>query len=612
MYNIKRKLTDFMCRVRRGTARFPLSVFFAVLLTVTAIVLTHIDHSRISDSTEFFLYWYPITAILLSTALSLWHEEYRSGKSTTVYIIAEAILPCVIILLSRTAGDVSYAPGLYILLGIVVLLVMAVFALPFLHKSGSPSEVSFWNFTVRSISAAAAALLVGGILFGGLSLLLLSLDKLFGLKFSNDMYGDIAAVCFLFVTPILTLQGIPDGQRKYDSSPMKVPGLISTAFRFLFIPLTLAYIVTLYVYAFRILFTWELPQGWISWPVSFSVFAVTALYTLAYPFLFKTGNATEGQNAAQLNSRLTILITRILPLLMLPLLVLMSVGIARRISQYGISILRIYLIFFNLWSYGACAAIAFSHHKRVMWIPLSAVLLFAGLSIFPINVPTFVRDRMTSQLNGILASSSWDGQPMDEDRYNEWLLSLDSESAALADSRLSYLKREFSHRQTDSIINVEVWPGRVADYHSKESDDSATDNVEMVSLSGYDMMPDTIISIPEGAVAFRMIDYSNDIRIDDIADDTLHFSIPAGSESAESPALFNIPLDAWRELSDMNPYGKRPASPLCYSDVSGKHILIVRSFSLYAGRNGGNCNVIGLLFNMQDETHATPTGTSEN
>lgn len=596
MNSIKDILTEFSHRVRRGTARFPLSVLFAAALAVVAIVLNHIDCSNISDSTEFFLYWYPITAIMLSTALSLWYEQHHSRKSLTVYVIAEAIWPGIMAIVSRNASNIAYAPGRYIMMGIVVLLVTAMIVLPFLgRKSG---DVPFWNFTVRSIFAVAAAFVIAGILCGGLCLLLMSFDRLFGLDVSNSLYADIAYVCFLFIAPVLTFQGIPDGQRKYDAVPMKVPGLLAMACRYLFVPLTAAYIVTLYVYALRILFTLVLPRGWVSWPVSFSMFAVTGLFLLAYPFLRNSDDPLPQEEGTRVSRRLTLLITRIFPLLMLPLLVLMSIGIARRISEYGISILRIYLIFFNLWSYAACAAMAFARKRRVMWIPLSAVLLFALLSVFPVNISTFVRERMSAQLNEILDSSSWDGKPMDDDGYRNWLLSLDNETAKKADSRLDYLKREFSRSQTDSIVNSDVWLGRLANSRSEEAE-KASDDSKTLNLYCNGTLPDSIISIPEGAAGFKMIDFSNEVKITDITDDTLHFYVPTDYASFSTPVEFEIPLNRWRELSEKGyPYDIRPSDPLSYTDVTGKYVLIVSNFYLYAGTEGGNCNIHGLFFNL--------------
>lgn len=73
---------------------------------------------------------------------------------------------------SRSAYDKGYAPGLYIMMGIMAVLIMAVPILPFI---GRKDDVPFWNFTIRSAVTVAAALFISGILCGGLCLLLLSL-----------------------------------------------------------------------------------------------------------------------------------------------------------------------------------------------------------------------------------------------------------------------------------------------------------------------------------------------------------------------------------------------------------------------------------------------------
>ena len=599
MKSIGNKIREFVHGVLLGTARFPAAVLFAVVLTVVSIVLDHDDHSALSDSAEFFLYWYPITAIFLSVALTLWYEERRTRGTLMVYVSAELIWLGIMALLSHRNCDMSCAPGNFILLGIMALLIMAVFAMPFLGRSDPDTDVMFWNFTSRIIPAAAVALVVAGILCGGICLLLLSLENLFGLDFSDRLYGDIALVCFLLIMPIITLQGIPGGQYKYDNCPIMLPELIVGAVRYLFVPLTMAYIVTLYVYAARILVTWELPHGWVSWPVSFSMFAVTALFVLTYPYVVRADVGSSNPSGSVAGARLSGLITRWLPLLMLPLLVLMSIGIVRRVSEYGISILRIYLIFFNIWCYVACAAMAFCRSHRIMWIPLSAVALFALLSVFPVNVSTVVRNKLTAQLDEILAGSSWNGQQMDNAAYSEWLRSLDRETAAKADSRLEYLKREFSQSQVEYVIASDVWPGHVSrtDSKAKVTDDGS------ISLSSYQLMSDITIPVPEAATAFIETDGRTDISGRNIINDTLHISLPvvtvteptenSQTEDGNITATFAIPMENLRSASD------GMSAKVCpYNDASGHYTLIIRNFSLSLNgdKDSGSCFINGLIF----------------
>ena len=81
----------------------------------------------------------------------------------------------------------------------------------------------------------------------------------------------------------------------------------------------------------RILVSWELPTGWVSW-------LIVALMTVCIAIQF-------GLYPARLenNKRFDNWIARWMPVLILPLLLLMTIGIVRRFNDYGITVNRLYL-----------------------------------------------------------------------------------------------------------------------------------------------------------------------------------------------------------------------------------------------------------------------------
>ena len=97
--------------------------------------------------------------------------------------------------------------------------------------------------------------------------------------------------------------------------------------------------LVLYIYGIKILVTWELPEGYVTWSVTALVAEVLVVEFFLFPLSEKSLRPLGG------------LIKTALPALTLPLLVLMSVAIGYRINQYGFTTDRLYVLTFNIWCY---------------------------------------------------------------------------------------------------------------------------------------------------------------------------------------------------------------------------------------------------------------------
>ena len=249
MDSLKEKILGLAETVRRGIQRFPLTVVFAFALTVCALIWEYKGYNAISKDWRFFMIWYPATGIALSLSLSLWLEEH-AGKSG--YNIAAALIHLVWIgvsvLLMRHIDTIHYAPYNFAVAALITALALSLVVLSFLKDK---TDVTFWNFSLRSVGAVATALVVSGIVCGGLELLIVAIDKLFGVFVSSHCYSNVAILCFCLLAPILVIQGIPGGTLKHDDEPILMPGLIENAVTKLFMPIAAAYLVTQAVHAYR-------------------------------------------------------------------------------------------------------------------------------------------------------------------------------------------------------------------------------------------------------------------------------------------------------------------------------------------------------------------------
>jgi hypothetical protein len=173
------------------------------------------------------------------------------------------------------------------------------------------------------------------------------------------------------------LANIPDKISKYDKEIAlnKTSKILNL---YILTPLATIYAAILYVYLLKIIIAWQLPNGNVSYLVSSLMFVGLFIITSIYPARFS--------------------LQRYFGLLMLPLLLLMSVGITRRFDDYGITIARCYILLLNLWFYGICVYIFMTKARRIKWIFISFAAIVLLVSIGPWSVSNVTKHILIAQV----------------------------------------------------------------------------------------------------------------------------------------------------------------------------------------------------------------------
>lgn len=604
MSYLKEKIRGLADTIRSGIQRFPLTVVFALALTVCAIIIEYKGYHGIGKDWRFFMLWYPATGIALSLSLSLWFEE-RKGKLG--YMLAVILIHIAWIAVSMFLmwkyDMLGYAPYTYIIAALIAALILSLLVLSFFSDK---SDVAFWNFSLRLIGTTATALIVSGIVCGGLELLVVGIEKLFGVFISSHCYSNIAILSFCLLAPVLVIQGIPGGAYKHDGEPINMPRLIENSVTRLFTPIAIAYFITLFCYAAKILFTWQLPDGWVSWLVTASMMAMVLLIMMVYPYREKAFQSSSSWNRMAVK-----FITSRMPVLMLPLLLLMSIGIARRLSDYGITILRIYLVAFNLWCYAVCIILIIRRKAGIMWIPVSLILLFAVMTLLPVNVSSCVKKNLTAKVTAALQENGWNGTSMSDSEYSHFLQKLDPQTAARIDSRIDYLKRQFSKQHVEEFIGTDVFTGRPFVRQNETNTD------EIINIERYRSILGSLkIDIPSDASQMAMWSGRTDIDKECIINDTLIVQLPVASNTKDNKGHyfnyyyeFRFPLSQLRaideEMTIENIARDNINHAISYTgtlvdtsdkDAPYKVILYINFFHLHLEDDKGYFSVDGLLF----------------
>lgn len=546
--------------------RFPVAMVLVLFLTCFLLYLNH--GGDLGDKKEFFFIFYPGTGALLAVALSLLTEDFKSKwAALATQVIVHAAWLGISIYLSQF--DRFSIPQLIAVSATVFAIGMSVFLICFYRRR---HELAFWNFSTHTVLGLAISAAIGGALTLGLLLLVESLKMLFGIIIHQEVYMDIWTVCMTLLAPVLFMNLIPKGENKYLNEAPAFSRFAKGVIQYLFMPLLGLYIITLYAYGAKILYQWSLPVGGVSYLVTGSMVLMVLLIYLTHPLQHQEGNKMFKR------------VTRLLPVVMLPLLALMTVAIGRRLADYGITVSRLYLLVFNVWCYAVCLWLIFTRNKRIWLIPASFATILLLISVGPQSIANVTERQLKKEALTAFTASGIKQFPLTGEQYEKWLKETDHQVARSIDSKLHYLFTDYGYRSISNLVDKGVITGRYS------SVDEQADIVEFNSYtySNKDLILDT--PVPQGYSSMSKVSLrdGNIVKIDG---DKVLFTV-TDSKSVEHQFKLDVKQLAANDI-DKNPYGVD--GPLIVDN--GEALLMIDDFEVTVNSTSSNYfSILGILF----------------
>ncbi|MBO5024852.1 MAG: DUF4153 domain-containing protein [Bacteroidaceae bacterium] len=467
--------------------RFPVAVAYITALTVLLLININ-EEDLFSERLFVVLSYYLSVGYMLSLTLHLWQEETTNKyRVIAVNVVAHLILIVdAVYLYSLPESQTFLEQGISHAAAILALW-LSMFFLSFLKEK---DNVASWNFAMRLVSQFAVSHVVGFIMFGGLSLLTASFSHLFGMDIDGDCYANLSVLFCLYLPSLLFLGLIPHGEAKHDRTPA-VSKFMNGVMHYLFLPLIGCYLLVLYVYACRILYLWKLPDGWVSWLVVALMAGCIGVELGLYPARKKE------------HKRFDEFIARWLPMVILPLLVLMTIGIVRRFHDYGISINRLYLATLNAWFYMVCIGLFITRAKRINWITISFSAIFLITSALPVNYVSITHKVIFHSIKNELLALGAKNLPLSKEEYREFMNKIPEEKAEMICSRLEYMVSWFGRESVADIADKDIYF-----WSSWQHADSASVSYSYANYSAY-IEEKTEIEIPKGYSRMLNLEYES-------------------------------------------------------------------------------------------------------
>ncbi|MBI5217560.1 MAG: DUF4153 domain-containing protein [Bacteroidia bacterium] len=363
------KIISIKNLVTKGTetlVRFPLPLLFAIGATGVGMYLVGLDYRETKHADRLYCI---LMACVLSAVTFIGVKLYTERQKTKplfTYLINVAFLVALSLYYFMMPDKLN---EMYVIKFFQTAIAIHLFV-SFIPFAGFNEPNGFWQYNKALFLRLLTAALYSGVLYIGLSLALLAIDNLFGVKINGNTYARL----FFFIAGIFNtwffLAGIPKNLEELQNDTSYPKGL-KVFSQYVLLPLVGVYLLILYVYLFKIILQWHLPEGWVSYLIlSFSVAGIFS-FLLLYPIQSYSEN------------KWIRLYSRIYYFALIPLIVLLLVAIFRRISDYGITENRYFVFVLAIW---LCFITLFMLVKRltnIKEIPLTLGLIALLTSFGP-------------------------------------------------------------------------------------------------------------------------------------------------------------------------------------------------------------------------------------
>lgn len=341
--------------------RFPLETITAIAGTIFAIVLNELHYN--SPHEEFYEKALMSSSLCLVLFLSVSLFFIAAKKSKLLRYLSSIVLGSFVVLFvfnfHPSFTEVELQQFFVLNIAFHLLVSFAGF-LPTTYN-----QDQFWEFNKQLFLRILTSGLYSFVLYCGLALAILAIDKLFNVDFYDHIYIHIFFVIAGVFNTIFFLSGVPETNNSEVPLVLNYPKGLKNFTQFVLLPLISLYLVILICYEAKILITLSLPVGWVSYLVL--VFAISGILS----FLLVHPIATETNNLWMRT------FNRWFYFLLIPLLGLLFWAILYRTNLYGFTHERYYVLLLAIWLAIVVAYFLIQKHPKIKFIPIS--LCLAGL-----------------------------------------------------------------------------------------------------------------------------------------------------------------------------------------------------------------------------------------
>ncbi len=377
--------------------RFPFLIFTTLLLFVISVLYVHrTDLFQIKDSVQnnfsFEDTLLKVSFILtlglaLHFAIHTFCERRKSTITTKLLLNGLAMIGFVIFYFMSNEMNTEFGIRL-VCYGVGVHMLASVLA--FWNEK---NPLLFWKFNKDLFLRFLLAALFSNVLFAGIAGAIGSFDALFTVDVPSELYIDLFLLLLIVFNTFFFLGGIPKLDESYTADEINYPKSLKIFTQFVLLPLVVIYLLIMYAYTVKILFLWDWPRGMLTYMIlGYSITGMLALLLL-HPIQNLEGN------------RWIKIFSNWFYRALLPLVAVLGVAIFKRVSDYGITEERYFVIVLSVWLLCISLYFSFSKAKNIKFIPISLFILSFVTTVGPWGAFSVSQSSQLGRLENILVQN---------------------------------------------------------------------------------------------------------------------------------------------------------------------------------------------------------------
>ncbi len=339
------KLFSFQ-RVLETFKRFPLPIFVSALASGIMIYLIVSESYEANDLMRVF--------ISLVLTFPLFVSSSLFGKYKNLIDILIAAFGFFYFYINNDIHDTqNVLRDMFLALAFGATILFA----PYLAKK---EQNGYWQYIKELFITIVLTAVSSGIILGSLELAVFSIQNLFELEFSDDIYQVLVILVNIFYASIFFLSLVPSDFKKLEKDKL-YPAMVEKASNFIFVPILGVYFLILTAYVLRILITQTWPNGWVAAPILLFTILGILTYALLSPFRKKYHKC----------------FFYAVPVF----LIVYFIAFYQRIDQYGLTEMRYFGVLAGVYLLGISIYFLVTKKEHLKVIPMTLSVL-AILSVF--------------------------------------------------------------------------------------------------------------------------------------------------------------------------------------------------------------------------------------
>jgi hypothetical protein len=369
-------------RAEEVLRRFPWTLGVGVFTAAAAVVAT--THHANDEWAR--LAMVGALGLPLTIALTLFAEErgWSASRGGALNLCGLALLG--VFYLVWPGPERKYEAIRYFQLNAGLHLLVAV--VPFL---GQQETNAFWQYNRRLFLGFLRAAVFSAVLYVGLVVALVALDKLFGVNVPVELYGRLYLVIAFVINTWIFLAEVPRGLRGLvdDTS---YPRVLKVFAQYILTPLVFLYLLLLLAYLVKIVAGGEWPSGWIGWLVTSVAIAGLLGFLLVHPLRDDPGESWIRTY------------TRWLFVGLIPAAIVLLVAFWKRVLPYGLTEMRLLGVLLGLWLLAIAVSYSLRQEAGIKRIPVTLAALLLLTLYGPLSVTSMSVASQGRRLARLVAS----------------------------------------------------------------------------------------------------------------------------------------------------------------------------------------------------------------